>query len=152
MVSRRIQDTDAAAAGNLEQNVGLIDAELLIGDGAALGRVGEVVRVAHDHVHAWIDHFRAVLVPGDVAVHRWDGQAADRADGVMAEQLGHLRFPVDFHLAGNRAHQAARLLLFEEERRNVGSGASAETVAFGINGTSIDDGKTLVRELLGDLG
>src|SRR5437588_1350090 len=148
MLCSSIQNAYSAAACNLEEDVGVIISDLLISDSCTWRRVGKVHRVADHEVNARINLLRAVLVPGDIANDWWDRKAPDCANGVMAQQLRHLRLAVHFHLTGNRANQAACLLLFEEQRGHIWK---VHAVAAGRScSAAVNQGKHLIGELLGN--
>ena len=113
-LARGLQGTEAAASGDLEHHV-RAGVDLVLRDGFALRRVGEIVRVADQDLDAWVLHLGGPLVAGDVVVDRGDAHAAHRADHTLVL----LVLALLLHHAGDDAHQRSRVLLLEEERDDV---------------------------------
>src|SRR5262249_15145707 len=120
MLGSRIKNTNTTSTSHLEEDVGIISAKLLISDGCTLGGVNKIIRITDHYMNAWVNLQSAILVAGDVADDRWNSQATYSTNGVMTKQIRHLGFTINLHLACYRANKATRLLLFKEERRNIG--------------------------------
>src|SRR5216683_1114726 len=150
MLGSGIEDTNTTKASDLEEDIGLIIAKLLVSDSTALGGILEVTRVADHYLNARVDFLSAILVPSDVANDRWDGKATDSADGVVTEQLRRLGFAISLHLTSNCANKAARFLLFKEERRHVGEIDTSPSFVRGVCSTAVNQGELLVGERLGN--
>src|SRR5450755_32322 len=144
-----IERTDAAATGDLEDDVGLVLVDLAGCNVFALGRIVKGLRIVHKHFYARIDLLSAVLVPGDVVVDRWNGEAAHRRNSVLPKQLRHLALAIYFHLPGNGSNQAASLLLFEGEGCHIGQCLAVATVQ--RRRAAVDDGEIFAGILLGYL-
>src|SRR5260370_2319829 len=67
----------------------------------------------------------------------------------MTEQLWCLRLAINLHLTGDCANKAACLLLFKEERRNIGEINTGTRCVCRVYSTAINQGKLLVGVLLG---
>src|SRR5579863_834183 len=115
-----VESADTTAAGHLEDDVGMMLADLALRHRFAKRGVGEVIRVVDQNGDGGIHLLGAVLESGNIARDRRNRLAANSANGVSAEQSRDFGFPVYFHLSGNGAHQTTRLLLFEEQWRDIG--------------------------------
>ena len=111
LLARRVERTEAAAAGNLEDDARAVR-DLVQRDLLALRLVVEVLRVAVQQLDPRIRRLRAGLVAGDEAVDRRLLLSADGADYVLA------RPPL---LLERReiADEVAGLLLAEEQALQV---------------------------------
>src|SRR6266436_4281252 len=67
----------------------------------------------------------------------------------MTEQLWCLRLAINLHLTSDCANKAARLLLFKEERCNIGEINTGTRCVCRVYSTAINQGKLLVGVLLG---
>ncbi len=59
-------DANATTTGNLENDVGIIIANLFISDSFALRGITKIIRKADHDVNARVNYLGAILVPGDV--------------------------------------------------------------------------------------
>ena len=88
LVARRVDGTEAALAGDLEDDVRALS-DLLLREALALVLGDEVTGVAVEQLDAGIRGLGAGLEAGDVVVDRRDGDAADGRDDVRGvEALG----------------------------------------------------------------
>src|SRR5437660_662551 len=140
-LARRLQHAEAAAARNLEQDVGL-SGYLAAGDVLALGRVGEIVRVPDQDLDRRVFHGCRPLVAGDVVIDRRDADPTDRADHVLV--LFGLALLLEH--AGDHSNHGARVLLLEEEGLDVGV---LQVLAVGVRSGAVNDRKVNVGKLAG---
>src|SRR5260370_39686319 len=75
MLGSGIEDTNTTKASDLEEDIGLIIAKLLVSDSSALGGILEVTRVADHYLNTRVDLLGAGLVPRDIASDRRDKPA-----------------------------------------------------------------------------
>src|SRR6266566_3832701 len=144
-----IECTDATTTGNLEDDVSLVLADLALSHVFIFSGCCEVLRVVDEDVDARINLFRTELVTSDVAVDWRDGQTTHGTDSVFAEQARNFALTIYFHLSRHRTNEAASLLLFEEERRNIRQIIAGGSISF--LSTTINNGKLLVGVLRGHL-
>src|SRR5262249_62428991 len=132
LAARCLEHAQSAAAGNLEDDVGIL-ADHGIGLVFALGWISEVVAIVSQHLDAGILHLGGPLVTRDVVIDWRDGKAADGANyvGLLRRRLGLLQH------AGAHAHPRARILLVEEPRLHLGG---AEVREFVVSAGAVNHG------------
>ena len=132
---------------NLEDDVGIIITNLFISNSCALRGVNKIIRIADHYINARVYLLGAVFVSGNIADDWWNGQATYSADGVMTKQVRHLGFTINLHLAGYRANKATCLLLFKEERRDIGEILTGTSFVRRVCSATVNKGKLLVGKL-----
>ncbi len=144
-----VECANAAAAGNLKYDVGLVLVNLAGRNVFALCRVVKGLRIVNDYFYGGIDLLRTVLVAGDVVINGGDRESSHSRNSVLSEQLWYLALSIYLHLSGDGSNQAASLLLFEREGRHVGQRLAVAAVQ--RCGTAVNDGEILVGILPGYL-
>src|SRR5437763_1111062 len=120
MLGSRIKNANSTTTSNLEEDVGIIIAKLLISNSCTLRGINKIIRIANHYTNTRVYLLSAIFVPCYVAHNRWNSQATYSANGVMTKQIWHFGFTINLHLAGYSAYKTACLLLFKEEGCNIG--------------------------------
>ncbi len=145
-----IQHADATATGHLEDDVGHVVGDLFVRNALTNGGVAKVAGVANHDLHTGINFGCAVLVTGDITVDGRNGQSADSADGVLAQQMRNLRLAIYFHLAGYRTNETTSLLLLKEKGCDIGQ-VFASAGIWIWHRAAINDSKHLACKVSGNL-
>src|SRR5205807_8995767 len=82
-----VKRPNTAATGNLEDDIGLVLADLALSNVFTFCRCCEVIRVVDEHVDTRVDLLSAELVAGNVASDSRNRQPTDRGNGVVTKQI-----------------------------------------------------------------